>query len=132
VLSRINAERCEVPLPDDQVRKIARSIGAKPDGTTLPPAVTIGGVRPGLIQGTMPTESTQSAIEILESLPKESKVVSARIEDMPSGVLIGRLGDACQEHMKSFPLAYSWLSLVVHAGLFVPQNSLSALRTNLY
>ena len=133
VLSRINAERCEIPLPDDQVRKIARSIGAKPDGTTLPSTVTIGGVEPGLgVQATLQTTSPRSVAEILDALPKESKLVSARIEDMPSGVLIGRLGEACQEHMRSFPLAYSWLSLVVHAGLFVPQNSLSALRTNLY
>jgi hypothetical protein len=69
---------------------------------------------------------------VLENLPTETQIVSAQIEDMPDDVLIGRLGEACQQRMNSFPLAYSWLSLVVHAGVFVPSNPLSSLRTNLY
>jgi hypothetical protein len=39
-LLETNQERCQPPLPDDQVRKIARSIGAKPAGNMATKATT--------------------------------------------------------------------------------------------
>src|SRR5208337_3379989 len=53
-------------------------------------------------------------------------------EDMPEDCLIGRLGEACSSRMVSFPIAYSWLTLVTHAAQFVPSSGPLAWRQNLY
>lgn len=128
VLQRTNNQRCQPPLPESDVTTIARSVSRYQKQTDS--GLKINGVEIGLGSASAPT--VQAAQSVLENLPVEEKILSAQIEDMPDDVLMGRLGDVCQQRMASFPLAYSWLSLVVHAGLFVLQNSLSSLRTNLY
>lgn len=136
-----NEKRNSPPLSRAEIDTL---INAKLRLPQIPP-VRIGGKpikrrTPPVPQPTVTPEEKQRAADekreaekqaLVDELPKE-KSVNAKIEDMPEDLLIGRLGEVCQTRMKDFPLAFSWLSLVVHAGVWVPVNSLSSLRTNLY
>lgn len=85
------------------------------------PPFTVGGkkARKDVVPKTQPNEKMDANVQVVES-PDISDIVIARVEDMPEDCLAGRLGEAVQKRMKDFPVAYSWLTLVVHAAQFVP------------
>jgi hypothetical protein len=53
------------------------------------------------------------------------------LPDMPTTVLVGRLGELCHTKLKDFPVAFSWLAALAAASALVRAES-SALRANLY
>lgn len=92
-----------------------------------------------LLAGAEP--STKPSAELQRELEKDAAIAEfvtpkatdssvAKIEDMGSEVLVGRLGEICQDRMADFPTAFSWQSLVTAAGALVSQCSPS--RTTNY
>jgi len=53
------------------------------------------------------------------------------LRDMTDDVLDGWLGEACREHMRDFPLAFAWPSLLAVASSFVDRRY-EKTRANLY
>lgn len=63
---------------------------------------------------------------------KQYKATIVALQDMPEGVLDGRLGEICKTHMLSrFPVAYAWPALVTVASALVPRRGENQ-RLNLY
>jgi len=109
------------------VRKIMVDKAGLLKFSTEPNTVMVGGQLPGqAAPARKATREEQKAAEvqsIIDNIPKFSDISIARVEDMPDDCLIGRLGEACAKRMHYFPLAYSWLTLIIHAAQFVPQSN---------
>jgi hypothetical protein len=100
-----NQQRCHPPLPEDEVRNIARSVAK------YEPAETVDG----------------SEVESVS-------IATVGTKDMPESVLDGWLGQICKSRMlEHFPVAYAWPALVTVASAMVPTNSATnGTRCNLY
>jgi hypothetical protein len=57
-----------------------------------------------------------------------SPALKPGLQDMPTEVLDGWLGEICRTRMADFPIAFAWPALVTVAGSLVPGTA----RTNLY
>jgi len=71
-----------------------------------------------------------SGISELRYDPTEETAPSQR-PDMPELCLDGRLGEIYQRRLKTFPLAYAWITLLVVAGVMLERLG-AGLRTNLF
>lgn len=84
-------------------------------------------------------EKTQREVEKLErEIAKSRAIVESEtlvaLEDMPTSVLDGRLGEICETYMLSgnrFPVAYAWTALVAVASAIAPRYSAEQ-RLNLF
>jgi hypothetical protein len=74
--------------------------------------------------------SAERIAEIDAKIEDTAKIRPIGITDMPDSAMSGRLGDLCRGPMKEFPLTYSYLSIVVVAGLKIAGHS--TMRHNLY
>lgn len=126
-------ENCAAPIDEAKVIQVARSSANWEQGAPAP-IVLLNGREPGtaLAPTGSATPSTVEVVTALAGVPPESKTHGSEIEDMPDSVLSGRLGEVVQKRMSIFPIAYSWLSLVAQAGVFVPSNGPISWRSNLY
>lgn len=135
-LVEICEKRCENYGSDylEMCRKHSRAICQKSIGKD--DRVFIDGVPAGTAkpqtQAVRDERRAAEVKEVLDSLPRPSSPVIAKIEDMPEDCVVGVLGDACLERMSAFPRAYSWLTLVTHAAQFVPSSGPTSWRQNLY
>lgn len=132
-LYRVNGERCKPPKTDADILRIAHSIAKHEDGIDrrIKETPLIGGVPAGSGARAAQPVTTEEVMDNLH-VPAESKTFGLQIEDMPDAVLSGRLGEVVQKRMSIFPIAYSWLSLVAQAGVFVPSNGPLSWRPNIF
>lgn len=106
-----NAQLCNPPLPESEVRLLAQSVMRYPPAEEKTPPAEVHDQ----------TEKTA----ILE--PKQ-----LNIPDMPTTVLDGRLGEICQSRFADLPLAYSWPALLVAASALLHPQENARIRANLY
>ena len=126
-LLRRHLDRCVGAGSDGpaMIAKIAKSVSNYPAGDPTPTTL-IDNKLPGegpVVKSSEQIREEHKAVEVqsvIDSLPKISELSIARVDDMPEDCLIGRLGEAVLARMKNFPLAYSWLTLGIHAAQFVP------------
>jgi hypothetical protein len=130
-IEEILTRACEEVCPDhgsdwlEMVEKHARNICKKPVGDDTRALVGGKPASTDIVKSSEQIREERKAAEVqsvLDNMPKISELSVAVVEDMPEDCLIGRLGEAALNRMKSFPLAYSWLTLGIHAAQFVPAS----------
>ena len=105
LLKVYNAEHCDPPSPEAELRSIADRSAKYPAGKSsefAPP----------------PIDPSEIAADENVSIP-----------DMPPSVLDGRLGEICRTRMSDFPIAFAWPALLAAASVILRP---AAHRTNLY
>jgi hypothetical protein len=104
----VENQRCDPPLPEADVRSIAKSVCRYPPGT----AAKVG-----------PAERASEAVA--EPLA---------VADMPETVLDGRLGEICERRLLIYglPIAYAWPATLAAASVLVPHEPRKKIRSNLY
>jgi Bifunctional DNA primase/polymerase, N-terminal/Primase C terminal 1 (PriCT-1) len=100
-----NAENCDPPLPESEVRGIAEQAGKCAAGKSA---------------GADPIDPAMIATDENVALP-----------DLPEAALDGSLGDICQTLLRDFPLALAWPALLAAAGALI-RSTPNQPRTNLY